>query len=89
MKALDQKHQSLIERVDRCYKVIRECNEELEYIRKNECDHPRTKKVNYMWAPGHIMSDTEMCSVCGKVIKTEYDVLNEMTVWPNETEENS
>jgi hypothetical protein len=71
MKALNEKHQSLIERVERCYKVIKECNEELEHIRKNECEHPRTRKVNYMWAPGHTMPDTEMCSVCGEVIKVE------------------
>ena len=67
------KHAIIKTGIESNYKKIKEANEELERLRK-ECDHPETKLVNYMWAPGHINPDTEVCSFCGEVIpgKNQY-----------------
>jgi hypothetical protein len=72
-KKFDSYHLELKKRTDNCYATIKKCNEELQQIREKECKHPQTEKVNYEWAPGHIHGNTEVCSVCGKVIKLGYD----------------
>ena len=70
---LDFIHQDLKKRVEEYYKIIKDANEELENIREYECKHPQTEKHDYMWAPGHITPDCDICIVCGKVIKTPFD----------------
>jgi len=72
---LDFVHADLQRRVEDYYAIIKTANEELENIRECECKHPQTEKVDYMWAPGHIMSDTEICSVCGKVMNNYWNDL--------------
>jgi hypothetical protein len=63
---MEKKYQIIKETVEFAYKQIEEANKTLDEMRE-KCDHPETEKVDYMWAPGHIMPDTEICSVCGKV----------------------
>ena len=70
---MDSKHEALKRRVENCYKAIKAADEELKKIRETECEHPETELVDYQWAPGHIMSDTEVCVVCGEVMKTYMD----------------
>ena len=68
MEKLDDFHITLKHHVENLYRAISSSNEQLEHIREKECKHPQTKTVNYQWAVGHIMPDTEVCIVCGKVI---------------------
>jgi len=58
-----------------CFQRIKEANETLKVIRE-KCDHPKEhiEIVDYMWAPGHIIHDTEICGVCGDVILKSYIV---------------
>lgn len=56
--------------VEKCYKQIRETNEELDRLR-DLCPHNEVKKEDYMWAPGHIVNNASICQICGKVISTE------------------
>ena len=67
---MDSKHIKLKKLVEYYYRVIKNANKELKKIRETECEHPKTEKVSYMWAPGHIHEDTEVCSICGEVIIT-------------------
>jgi len=89
MKKLDKYHRELKKRVESCYEKIRSSEKELEQIREKECKHPQSEKVNYMWAPGHIMPDTTVCSICGKVLKTYMSDFmwscREIETLPNET----
>ena len=64
---INKKHLEISKKVLDCYNIIKRAEEDLKFLRKR-CDHPETKFVDYMWAPGHIMPNTEVCSVCGEVI---------------------
>jgi hypothetical protein len=70
MKELDEKHRIIKEQVDMMYGLIKSGNRSLEILRE-QCDHPKTKLVNYSWAPGHIHPNTTVCDICGKVISVE------------------
>lgn len=76
---MDDKHKELKKQVQRCYDNIKYYNEWLDEIRE-ECEHPETKKVNYSPRPGQIFPDTQVCSVCGEVIKWPYEVDNKPEV---------
>ena len=67
MEKLDEKHELVKEQVQMMYDLIKTGERALEILRK-QCDHPKTEYVNYMWAPGHIMPNTKICSICGEVI---------------------
>ena len=68
MKKLDTKHQMVKEHVDMMYGLIKTGERALEILR-TQCEHPQTKIVDYSWAPGHIIPNTKVCSVCGEVIR--------------------
>jgi hypothetical protein len=53
--------------VDLRYNTIKICEDDLKLLRE-ECKHEETERVNYMWAPGHIIPNTLVCSICGKVL---------------------
>ena len=36
------------------------------------CKHTNTKRMPFMWAPGHFGNDVEVCEFCGKIVK-RYD----------------
>ena len=67
---IDVKHSKIKETVENCYSIIKKTEENLAYLR-SICEHPETEFVNYMWAPGHIMPNTKVCSVCGEIIQKE------------------
>lgn len=60
-------YKKIKEQVDKAYSDIEFSKNELERLR-DECDHPETKLMNYMWAPGHIINDAEICTICGEYI---------------------
>ena len=64
---INKKHLEIKEAVQNNYKAIKEAEKSLSYLR-SICKHPETEFVNYMWAPGHIMPNTKVCSICGEVI---------------------
>lgn len=63
-------------KVQNLYKAIKKANQQLEYIRKNVCKHSETKKVDYQWAPGHIISQATICSICGELLETPFELHN-------------
>ena len=67
---MKQKYKNIQETKEFCYKKIKEANETLAEMRE-KCDHPEEyiEIVDYMWAPGHISSNTKMCGICGEVIQ--------------------
>ena len=74
---LDNYHLKLKRKVDNLYRVIKNADAELERVRKEDCRHPQTETVNYAWAIGHVMPDTEVCVVCGEVKPTPLGEVNE------------
>lgn len=37
---------------------------------QESCQHTETRRMPFMWAPGHFGNDVEVCDHCGKIIKT-------------------
>ncbi len=70
-------YKEIKQEVEECYDEIQHYEAKLKGLRE-KCDHPETTRVNYMWAPGHINPDTEVCSICGEVTprKNPYIVEN-------------
>ena len=33
------------------------------------CSHENSRRMPFMWAPGHFSSDVEVCDWCGKILK--------------------
>ena len=63
------------QRVDDCYRRIKEAQEELVEIR-SQCKHPATEYTKYMWAPGHILDNAKICSVCGELLENGFEDLD-------------
>jgi len=51
-------------------------NNVIKHIQEKSCNHLYHEKVNYSWAPGHIVNDVEMCSICGKIISDPFNIKN-------------
>lgn len=66
---MDEKHTELKRKVDELYDTIKTSNDELTRIREIECKHPETEFVDYTTRPGQVWENTEICSVCGEVMK--------------------
>jgi len=58
--------------VEECYKEIKDANEMLDKLR-DDCHHPETELVTYSTRPGQYWEGTEVCSICGEVIKWPYE----------------
>ena len=41
--------------------------QEIETLQSN-CLHPTSKRMPYMWAPGHFGNDVSVCVFCGKIL---------------------
>lgn len=67
---MDELHRELKMQTEACYMTIKEANEKLELIR-SRCLHPSTTSVNYDFGPGRIMPYTQVCDVCGDVIRVK------------------
>ena len=68
---LDDKHIQLKAEVLKCYDVIGEANDRLRKIGAVECEHPDTNTCTHSPRPGQYFENTEICAVCGVVIKWE------------------
>ena len=75
-------HRQIKIEVDRCYKEIKDANEMLDALRK-DCHHPETELCTYSTRPGQYWEGTEICSICGEVIKWPYEG-NDVVVWSAE-----
>lgn len=64
---MNKKHKELKKRVEACYKVIKEAQEELKQIREEECEHPSSREENYSWRPG-ASDKRQLCVVCDKPV---------------------
>ena len=53
-------------RLKELYKIISECQLEIDEIREG-CTHSNFTKGNYMWAPGHI-NEGMICDNCNKYL---------------------
>jgi hypothetical protein len=42
--------------------------EEIDFL-QNMCQHDKSHRVAFMWAPGHFGNDVEVCDYCGKILK--------------------
>ena len=49
--------------------------QEISELQKS-CKHLKSKRMPFMWAPGHFGADVEVCNFCGKILKT-YGAVNE------------
>ena len=45
---------------------------EIESLQKS-CEHKRHHRSAYLWAPGHLGNDVEVCDDCGKILETYND----------------
>lgn len=62
------KHAIIKARKERAFEDIKKANELLEHLRKS-CDHLETELCTYSTRPGQYWENTEICSICGEVIK--------------------
>ena len=65
-------HRQIKSEVEECYKTIKDAEELLKKLR-DDCHHPETELVTYSTRPGQYWADTEVCSICGEVIKWAYE----------------
>jgi hypothetical protein len=65
-------HQVIKETVEFAYKQIKDAEETLKEMRE-KCDHPETELVTYSTRPGQYWEGTEVCSICGEVVKWPYE----------------
>ncbi len=61
-------HRDIKIEVEKCYKNIKENEEQLSILRK-KCSHPDTESVNYEFRPGRIVPQTRICKICGETIR--------------------
>ena len=40
---------------------------------QEHCEHKDTRRMPFMWAPGHFGGDVEVCDFCGTIVKS-YDM---------------
>jgi len=50
------------------FKQIKVAEEGLRLLRET-CDHPETELCTYSTRPGQYFEETEICSICGDVVK--------------------
>jgi hypothetical protein len=75
---MDEKHNIIKAKVDNAYERIKDAEKVLEECRE-QCDHPKTELVTYSTRPGQYWDDTEICSICGDVIKWKENP--QMRIW--------
>jgi len=75
------KHAIIKARKERAFEDIKKANELLEHLRKS-CDHLETELCTYSTRPGQYWENTEICSICGEVIKIPW----EEVVWVGQGE---
>lgn len=76
---IDDKHLRIKDAVQGCYNSIKKANEDLETLR-DMCEHPQKELCTYQWAPGHLMNNVEVCSICGEITKDPFAELAEFQI---------
>ena len=69
---LNEMHRQIKIGVEECYKEIKFANERLDGYRE-ACHHPETEMCTYSTRPGQNWENTEICSICGEVVKWAYE----------------
>ena len=36
---------------------------------QSSCPHKKSRRMHFMWAPGHFGNDVEVCNFCGIILK--------------------
>ena len=75
---MDEKHTEIKARVEQAYEKIKKSEELLEHLRE-ECKHLETEMCTYSPRPGQFWEDTEICSICGEVVKWKENP--QMIIW--------
>lgn len=70
MTKLDELHKDLKIQTQACYLSIKEAEDKLETIR-SRCLHPTIGLVDYEERVGRIIPYTQVCEVCGEVVRVE------------------
>jgi len=65
---MDEKHEIIKAKVKNAYARIKDAEKILEECRE-QCEHPETELCIYSSRPGQYWADTEVCSICGEVVK--------------------
>jgi len=79
---MEKKYEIMMGLKNACFDKIKTAEEDLKKLRE-ECDHPETELCTYSTRPGQNWDNTEICSICGKVIKWHYEG-NDVVVWSAE-----
>ena len=69
---LNEMHRQIKIGVEECYKEIKFANERLDGYRE-ACHHLETELCTYSTRPGQYWENTEICSICGEVVKWAYE----------------
>jgi len=69
---MEQKYKIIKETTKFAYEQIKEAENTLIEMRE-KCDHPETELCTYSTRPGQYWDNTEICSICGEVVKWPYD----------------
>ena len=65
---MEQKYNSIKATKEFCFSQIKVAEATLKELRE-QCDHPETELCTYSTRPGQYWENTEICSICGDVIK--------------------
>lgn len=76
---MEEKYKLIKETKEFCFNQIKEANDTLAEIRE-KCDHPETELCTYSTRPGQYWEGTEICSICGEVVKWPYEG-KDVVVW--------
>jgi len=75
---MDEKHEIIKAKVENAYNRIKDAEKVLEEMRE-ECEHPETKLCTYSTRIGQYWDDTEVCSICGDVVRWKENP--QMPIW--------
>lgn len=67
-KFTDKEYAEMKDTKQECFDIIAHSNKRLELLRE-KCDHPETELCTYSTRPGQTFEDTEICSICGDVVR--------------------
>ena len=49
---------------------MRERHDREVRVLQGHCEHKDTRRMPFMWAPGHFGGDVEVCDFCGTIVKS-------------------
>ena len=69
---MEQNYKSIKATKEFCFSQIKVAETTLRELRE-QCDHPETELCTYSTRPGQNWEGTEICSICGEVVKWPYE----------------